>query len=509
MKKRTLAACALAAVLSLALLAGCGTGTNNLSGQETESAVTELSALEGYTVTGVDSLGIVSANRTDTAETEYVLYSAGRSAAIATASSAFTRVSAGLYVTSETQTDGSTVYTAYGRNGQVTSQTIASGELSPVYSAGGGTVAFPNGEVLYVGIDGAVHTVSGSSLTPYAQYGRAAQLSDDCYVTSDGEEGLNVFDGDGKYRRTVSYGSRFDIPANAEETEWTVGSRYFVQYSYAVPDDARDYDYYSGGTKYCLETFWYDIASDSEGSADLKYVVVETAAAHSNGDCAVLHVIKILDNKQLSSQSIIQAFNNGGGIHLDLQSLLPGADDIRVEGKGVVLSDGAVENYYYDNSLICTLPADTLTYPMHKYFVAGRSIYSAADKVEFTLSEEQSFVSVTGGNAYYQTTVDGKSTLSVWGESGSRTLGTLLGSGSAGGSGSTGGNWAIVGDSLTSCALYDLSAEGGLRIFAGGVLDSASVSIRTSAGGTDVFHVYTVTSGGTARHWLRVDRIAD
>ena len=503
MKKRTLAACALAAVLSLALLAGCGTGTNNLSGQETESAVTELSALEGYTVTGVDSLGIVSANRTVTAETEYVLYSAGRSAVIATASSAFTRVSAGLYVTSETQTDGSTVYTAYGRNGQVTSQTIASGELSPVYSAGGGTVAFPNGEVLYVGIDGAVHTVSGSSLTPYAQYGRAAQLSDDCYVTSDGEEGLNVFDGDGKYRRTVSYGSRFDIPANAEETEWTVGSRYFVQYSYAVPDDARDYDYYSGGTKYCLETFWYDIASDSEGSADLKYVVVETAEAHSNGDCAVLHVNKILDNKQLSSQSIIQAFNNGGGIHLDLQSLLPGADDIRVEGKGVVLSDGAVENYYYDNSLICTLPADTLTYLMHKYFVAGRSIYSASDKVEFTLSEEQSFVSVTGGNAYYQTTVDGQSTLSVWGESGSRTLGTLLGSSS------TGGNWAIVGDSLTSCALYDLSAEGGLRIFAGGVLDSASVSIRTSAGGTDVFHVYTVTSGGTARHWLRVDRIAD
>lgn len=503
MKKRTLAACALAAVLSLALLAGCGTGTNNLSGQETESAVTELSALEGYTVTGVDSLGIVSANRTDTAETEYVLYSAGRSAVIATASSAFTRVSAGLYVTSETQTDGSTVYTAYGRNGQVTSQTIASGELSPVYSAGGGTVAFPNGEVLYVGIDGAVHTVSGSSLTPYARYGRAAQLSDDCYVTSDGEEGLNVFDGDGKYRRTVSYGSRFDIPANAEETEWTVGSRYFVQYTYAVPDDERDYDYYSGGTKYCLETVWYDIASDSEGSADLKYVVVETAAAHSNGDCAVLHVNKILDNKQLSSQSIIQAFNNGGGIHLDLQSLLPGADDIRVEGKGVVLSDGAVENYYYDNSLICTLPADTLTYPMHKYFVAGRSIYSASDKVEFTLSEEQSFVSVTGGNAYYQTTVDGQSTLSVWGESGSRTLGTLLGSGS------TGGNWAIVGDSLTSCALYDLSAEGGLRIFAGGVLDSASVSIRTSAGGTDVFHVYTVTSGGTARHWLRVDRIAD
>ena len=310
-------------------------------------------------------------------------------------------------MTSETQTDGSTVYTAYGRNGQVTSQTIASGELSPVYSAGGGTVAFPNGEVLYVGIDGAVHTVSGSSLTPYAQYGRAAQLSDDCYVASDGE-GLNVFDGDGKYRRTVTYESLFDIPANAEETAWMVGSRFFVQYTYAVPDDERDYDYYSGGTKYCMETFWYDIASDSEGSADLKYVVVETAEAHSNGDCAVLHVIKILDNKQLSSQSIIQAFNNGGGIHLDLQSLLPGADDIRVEGKGVVLSDGAVENYYYDNSLICTLPADTLTYPMHKYFVAGRSIYSASDKVEFTLSEEQNFVSVTGGNAYYQTTVDGR-----------------------------------------------------------------------------------------------------
>ena len=45
MKKRTVAACALAAVLSFALLAGCGTGTNNLSGEETKSSVTELSAL--------------------------------------------------------------------------------------------------------------------------------------------------------------------------------------------------------------------------------------------------------------------------------------------------------------------------------------------------------------------------------------------------------------------------------------------------------------------------------
>ena len=202
--------------------------------------------------------------------------------------------------------------------------------------------------------------------------------------------------------------------------------------------------------------------------------------------------------------------NNSGSKRKDWFKVSSGEKSVRIDvsqqssGPSAEIEKVWVDhNYYYDNSLICTLPADTLTYPMHKYFVAGRSIYSASDKVEFTLSEEQNFVSVTGGNAYYQTTVDGQSTLSVWGESGSRTLGTLLGSGS------TGGNWAIVGDSLTSCALYDLSAEGGLRIFAGGVLESASVSIRTSTGGTDVFHVYTVTSGGTARHWLRVDRIAD
>ena len=116
MKKRTVAACALAAVLSFALLAGCGTGTNNLSGEETKSSVTELSALEGYTVTGIDRLGVVSASRTD-ADTEYVLYSAERGGIMASSPTAFTQVAAGLYVSSAEQSDG-TVYTVYGKDGQ-------------------------------------------------------------------------------------------------------------------------------------------------------------------------------------------------------------------------------------------------------------------------------------------------------------------------------------------------------------------------------------------------------
>lgn len=500
MKKRTVAACALAAVLSFALLAGCGTGTNNLSGEETKSSVTELSALEGYTVTGIDRLGVVSASRTD-ADTEYVLYSTENGGIMASSPTAFTQVAAGLYVSSAEQSDG-TVYTVYGKDGQAASQTVASGELDPVFSTSNGTVTFPNGDVLYVGVDGEVHTAAITALTPYARYGRVTRLGDDCYVESVGE-GLNVFDKNGKYLRTVSAGSLFDIPADAAQADtavWAVGVRVFMQYAYAVPDDSRDYDFYDAGTKYCLETAWYDIASDSEGTADMAYVVnANNAAAFSNDACAVLYVNKILDNKQLSSRRIIQAFNNGGGIHLDLQALLPGADDIEIDGKSVLLSDGAVENYYYDNRLVYSLPAYKSTTPMQNYFVADNSIYSAADKAEFTLSETQSFLTVTGGNAYYMTVSDGQSTLSVWGDGGSRTLGTLLGRGT---------DWVLTGDSLSSCALYDLSAEGGLRIFSGGVLDSASVNIRSSSGGTVAFYVYTVSSGGTARHWLRTDRAA-
>ena len=163
MKKRTVAACALAAVLSFALLAGCGTGTTNLSGAETKSAVTELSALEGYTVTGIDRLGVVSASRTD-ADTEYVLYSAERGGIMASSPTAFTQVAAGLYVSSAEQS-GSTVYTVYGKDGQAASQTVASGELDPVFSTSNGTVTFPNGDVLYVGVDGEVHTVAITALT--------------------------------------------------------------------------------------------------------------------------------------------------------------------------------------------------------------------------------------------------------------------------------------------------------------------------------------------------------
>lgn len=132
------------------------------------------------------------------------------------------------------------------KDGQAASQTVASGELDPVFSTSNGTVTFPNGDVLYVGVDGEVHTVAITALTPYARYERVTRLGDDCYVESVGE-GLNVFDKNGKYLRTVSAGSLFDIPADAAQADqavWAVGTRVFMQYAYAVPDDSRDYDFY-------------------------------------------------------------------------------------------------------------------------------------------------------------------------------------------------------------------------------------------------------------------------
>lgn len=200
-------------------------GTNNLSGEETKSSVTELSALEGYTVTGIDRLGVVSASRTD-ADTEYVLYSAERGGIMGFFADGF-HAGCGGAVCIVRRTVGRarfipcTARTA-GRlaDGRV-------GRIGPRLSTSNGTVTFPNGDVLYVGVDGEVHTAAITALTPYARYGRVTRLGDDCYVESVGE-GLNVFDKNGKYLRTVSADSLFDIPADAAQADtaaWVVGTR--------------------------------------------------------------------------------------------------------------------------------------------------------------------------------------------------------------------------------------------------------------------------------------------
>lgn len=509
MKKRTVfAACALAVVLGLGVFAGCSANMGDVADPIPQPSVRELTALDGYTVSNMDGLGLIraSAQNESTLQTDYVLYDVTTDT-IVHSDVAFVHVADGLYYTEET--DGSVaVFTVYGRGGQVRQDTYPAGETAPF--ASGSTITCLNGDVLYVSPGGRVKTAGADSPTPFARYGAAVRAGD-VYLTSASGGAYHVFDASERYLRTVKPMSKFSAPEGADGVGWIVGSRYFIQVYYAVPDSENDYDFTLAATdghavKYRLETYYYDFASDSTGTVDLKFLVTgaENTSDFLNSEYAVLYGQEILDGKQVAMNETARIYDRDGGLYVDVQDMFRGANDVTVGAGSVLLSDGAVEKYYFEGKEIYSLPQGTADARYGAYYRVGDTVYNENGRAVFTLPDGASIVGsadASGGSFYYLTEggTASEQYLSVWTGKGSRELGKVL---------DRNGTVAyLVGESADSCSLYALWC--GTPIFEDLQLDAADFSMGTDASGENVeYTVFSAESGGAKRTWLLTERTA-
>ncbi len=178
-----------------------------------------------------------------------------------------------------------------------------------------------------------------------------------------GENTKSVYDSEGKYLYTLDQ-SEFEYPEMKQDTtEWSVGNYCFLQYSYPVHDDEKDYDYVddngsAGLQKYDLVTKRWDLKKGTIKEVDFDYIVDDVYG--SGNDDSVILEIKEIDNKQVLSNEIIQSFDKNGDVLTDLQALAPGADDIAyVSDKTIVLSAANAKYVVQKNKVVATFPAET------------------------------------------------------------------------------------------------------------------------------------------------------
>lgn len=415
--RRTAAAACLALAGAFMLgAAGCHSEPAPASGLEESLRIGRfissepVSELEGYTVSSVDGSGIARIYRNNDTATEYGLYDLTNGEMVVSKKSEFERVSgySGFYYTLETETQGTSpeltykyTYTFY--DGAVKAETVVQDSSRFIVSDGIGT--FADGKVIYKDVAGEVY-YGERGVRPVATSANAFKMGN-YYVVRADDSVYGVFDRNGRFLRTTDKTLACDVPEGTPVQQWQVGSRLFEQYRVSLPDDAANYDYYSGNTKYDLQTYYFDVLTGEGGEADLGVLVTSQDVSADPGRYAALTVRGILKNKTLSSETYLQTFGADGKVYVDLQSLLPGADAMSSPEEGyLVLANNSQAKIYRNGRLYAELSAFTgAEWAGGGYFAdaAGKTIYDANMKEVFTLPEDARPQGVYGGNVYYIT----------------------------------------------------------------------------------------------------------
>lgn len=444
MKKTKIVALTASLALSASLVLGmtaCAGGVNSLYGDDyTYTAptmtVTTLGALDGYTVDSMDKFGVITAHKEVTpdptdaepypeTETTYLLYDATASKQIASVTrteyfsqNVFYRMTDGLYRLQNTsETTGEPTYTYYAKSGAVKTTDISGTHT-------GNTVTFSDGTVLVVAEDGTVNTYT-LGIQPVFMPETFMEYKD-VYVQSLGGTSFRVWNAEGEIVREVDVYKELSVPASASSSSsatWTVGNSAFIQYAVELPLDAADYDFTDSMSKYDLVTKSYNFENGKVTEHNFDGVVDSgTIRKSPYSDDGVFLSVQKIENKQLNVSATLQYYGEDGNISVDLQDLLPGADEVTVTDEYVILkSPATISVYNMDGELLGSADASAVTF-QDGYFVRSGSttiVYNLEGEQVFSGKEtaghggaygEKVYRGIANGLIYYTIEIEGTAT---------------------------------------------------------------------------------------------------
>lgn len=446
MKKTKIVALTASLALSASLVLGmtaCAGGVNSLYGDDyTYTAptmtVTTLGALDGYTVDSIDKFGVITAHKEVTpeatdaepypdTETTYLLYDATASKQIASVTrteyfsqNVFYRMTDGLYhLQTTSETTNKSTHTYYAKSGAVKTTE------EPATSTGS-IVTFADGTVLVVADDGTVNTYTLGIKPVFMP--EAFEEYKDVYVQSLSGSMSRVWNAEGEIVREVNVMKELAVPDSASSAStWMAGNSMFIQYSIALPFDASDYDYAVGMQKCDLVTKSYNFENGKVTEHNFDGIV----DAGTNGekiiyspysDDGVFLSVQKIENKQPGASATLQYYGEDGKVLVDVQDLLPEANDVTVYGEYVVLESPATINVYNtDGELLGSADASAVTFK-DGYFVRSGSttiVYNLAGEQVFSGKEtaghggaygEKVYRGIANGLIYYTIETEGTAT---------------------------------------------------------------------------------------------------
>ena len=395
-RKAAILALVLVVVLTLAVALTACNGVKNtakltegLEATVTRTVVNDrLSAIASdITSASINNYGVVMWQDYDTSAGYTYYYLPLGSSSPITSSTPFSFVSpygCGIYCTASS--DG---YSYYDANGYLRDDEAS---LSVSY----GRLTFSDGTVYNV-VDGVAIADGDPFSVSYEEAGDADIVTSNYRIV-----GSMIYDKSGNFVRSFDINALCEIPKTAIGTpvKWAIEDYIYVQYTYALPLDAKKYDYAEDLGKAKLVTKRYDIKKDKvKEIKNFDYFVEGVFAPLTDlatGDemrpteYAVLSVAEIGKDKQ-RGQSYIQTFKKNLGISVNLQTLMPGATRIYLYGGNVILkSDDTGETAVFDgkDEIASFIPAATSVNDGQAYSY-GKNIYNFAGGHVYTLGPDE------------------------------------------------------------------------------------------------------------------------
>lgn len=211
------------------------------------------------------------------------------------------------------------------------------------------------------------------------------------YLEFVGELEFYIYDEDGQFEKAFNAYNELNLGSNSHiSSYWLAGDTLFAQVLTALPESAKDYDYtmvvsapYVGSNvqKVDLTTYSYSVKSDKISEVkNFDYYVEQSFVDYEvELDYVILNVRKIVD-QQLSETTLLQAFDDKGKIHFDIQKLVPGAEDIGYCGDYVLIYDTVgMTHVYKEKELVMTIPANSVDFNCTDsskiYYTIGSTLY--------------------------------------------------------------------------------------------------------------------------------------
>lgn len=304
------------------------------------------------------------------------------------------------YVRSTVEGVSSYTATIYSAQGEFTSYQMGATFVPPTLTAG--KVVLPDGRMIQVD-DKGVPSFSEPSLD---EVGDRAAFGD-YFLEEKGSDVYAVYDKDGEFVRLFAMSEIIDPGASGSATYLMLDGRIGVQVRTTLLDDAGDYDYSIGTTKYALDTYFYDVSNGKlSEKKDFRYVFSATSGINpAAGPAMIVSVREITDSKTLSDQ-ILQTFDKDLNVYLDIQEMFPGATSIDFEGGYLSLSGGGIVRLYdREGELVSEYAADSRVMSASGLFVVGGMYYFDAEgnKV-FELNANRTHIAQVPGYIYFEET---------------------------------------------------------------------------------------------------------
>ena len=330
---------------------------------------TDLTALDGYALTGstgssyaIDAFGLFRAYKADTdGTTTYVLYNAETNSVVAqtTEAGGFAKIADGLYRVTllPDAAEGETSYQFYGKSGLVYTAAGDDGTYKD------GVLAFRDGTILVVGIDGTV-TQSSYGFDPVFAPAACAKRGD-VYVENVTGSVYRVWKENGKLARTVNVDEELGLPSAASlMASFDAGSSTVKQYMMLLPDDASRYDliYYLeegesvSAVKCDLITKRYDFASGKVSEYNFDFLI-EDVDSLTYTDEAVIVYGNPIEDRQLVDKATLRIIGANCKDVVDVQGILPGATRVAESGPYIVVTDGASRAVFENGKHLATVDA--------------------------------------------------------------------------------------------------------------------------------------------------------